>query len=425
MSWLLWVWHQLFGAVFGPDQGISWILSVFFLVFTLRVLLLKPALSQIRAGRKMQKFAPQMQKIREKYKNDRQKMAQEMQKMQSEQGVNPLGGCLPALVQIPVFLSLFHVLRGFDPTEDSNFAFGREGVQSFVNADIFGAKLSNWITQSEQQLEQFDTTRTDMIIVGIPLMIVASVATYFTMRMSMKRQSDAAMANPQSAMMGKVMMYLAPIGALVSGWFLPLAVLFYWLANNVWTLGQQHFLTNKVDREEARQKEQDIAAKKEAPRPKPGQKPDRGGKKAVAELDEDESEDESPDTTSGNGAKSGGGSKAGSGSKSGSGSAAKKTSQRTNGSKAGSSAKTGSGSKTGSGAKSGSGTSSGSKNGSGSAKSAAGAKSGGDSGGSENGGKSSGGSGGGSGNKKGQQSKSRSGGSGKQSAAQRSQKKRR
>ncbi|ASU79926.1 membrane protein insertase YidC [Actinopolyspora erythraea] len=391
VSGLLWVWHQLFGAVFGPDQGISWILSVFFLVFTLRVLLLKPALSQIRAGRKMQKFAPQMQKIREKYKNDRQKMAQEMQRMQSEQGVNPLGGCLPALVQIPVFLSLFHVLRGFDPSEDSNFAFGREGVQSFVNADIFGAKLSNWITQSEQQLEQFDTTRADMIMVGIPLMIVASVATYFTMRMSMKRQSDAAMANPQSAMMGKVMMYLAPIGALVSGWFLPLAVLFYWLANNVWTLGQQHFLTNKVDREEERRKEEEIAAKKEAPRPKPGQKPkrDRQGSGGAATDEDVEAE-----AGTGDSEEDGGPTGAKSGSPSKNGSAGKKTTQGANGSKTGS----------------------------GGSKSAAGAKSGGGSGGAAKSGAKSSGSGGGSGNKKGQQSKNRSG---KQTAAQRSQKKRR
>ncbi|SDR17391.1 membrane protein insertase YidC [Actinopolyspora saharensis] len=386
VSAILWFWHAIFGALFGKDQGISWVLAVFFLVFTLRVLLLKPALSQIRAGRKMQKFAPQMQKIREKYKNDRQKMMQEMQKMQSEQGVNPLGGCLPALVQIPVFLSLFHVLRSFKPDEDSNFVFGQEGVTSFINADIFGAKLSNTITQSEQQLEAFGTSRPEMIAVGIPLMIVASVATFFTMRMSMKRQSDAAMANPQSAMMGKVMMYLAPIGALVSGWFLPMAVLFYWLANNVWTLGQQHFLTNKVDREEQRQKERDLEAKKEAPRPKPGQKPKRSGESATA-VEGTVVEDSTPEVS-----ENGTGSEGGSGKQgSSSGAGAKKS---------GSGAKTSSAGKSSSGAKS---------NGTPGGKS---------SGGSKGGAKSAGGASG----KKGPQQKSRSG---KQSAAQRSQKKRR
>ncbi|PKW14342.1 membrane protein insertase YidC [Saccharopolyspora spinosa] len=290
VSAILWFWHKVFGTVLGPDNGFAWALSVFFLVFSLRVVLLKPAMSQLRAGRKMAKFAPQIQKLREKYKGDRQRMAQEMQKLQSEHGVNPLGGCLPALLQIPVFLSLFHVLRNFTPTAQSNFVFDRAGVESFVNANIFGAKLSNWITQPADQLALFGTDRTSMMIVGIPLMLIASVATFFTMRLSVKKQTDAAMANPQSAMMAKFMMYIAPVGAIISGWFLPIAVLLYWLANNAWTLGQQHFLTKKIDHEQEREKEKEIEAKKSAPRPKPGQKPVRPEAKAADAESEAEAE---------------------------------------------------------------------------------------------------------------------------------------
>ena len=285
VSAILWFWHKIFGFVLGPDNGFAWALSVFFLVFSLRIVLLKPAISQMRAGRKMQKFAPQIQKLREKHKNDRQRMAQEMQKLQSEHGVNPLGGCLPALLQIPVFLSLFHVLRNFHPGAPSNYIFDSEGVQSFVEAHIFGAKLSNWITQPVQELALFGTDRASMIMVGVPLMIIASVATFFSMRISMKRQTEAAMANPQTAMMSKLMLYIAPVGALVSGPFLPIAVLLYWMANNFWTLGQAHFLTNKIDREEEKAKEQEIAAKQAAPRPKPGQKPVA---KQAADADSDD-----------------------------------------------------------------------------------------------------------------------------------------
>ena len=90
-------------------------LAILFLVFTLRTLLLKPALSQLRAGRRTQKLAPQMKKIREKYKNDKQRLAKEIQKLHADSGTSPLGGCLPALLQIPVFLSLFWVLRDFTP----------------------------------------------------------------------------------------------------------------------------------------------------------------------------------------------------------------------------------------------------------------------------------------------------------------------
>jgi YidC/Oxa1 family membrane protein insertase len=298
VSAILWVWHKVFGSVLGPNNGFAWALAVFFLVFSVRALLLKPALSQIRAARKMQKFAPQIQKLREKYKGDRQRMTQEMQKLQSEQGVNPLGGCLPLLVQIPVFLSLYYVLRGFHPDSPNNYIFDRGDVVSFTDASIFGAKLSNWIIQPADQLATFGTTRTEMIAVGVPLMVIASVATFFTMRVSQRRQTEVSMTNPQSAMVGKAMMYIAPVGALVSGWFLPLAVLVYWLANNTWTLGQAHFLSNKVDREQEREKQREIAAKKAAPRPKPGQKPTQpkrsGGPAGAGQAPTDSAADAPP-----------------------------------------------------------------------------------------------------------------------------------
>ncbi|QGK68780.1 membrane protein insertase YidC [Allosaccharopolyspora coralli] len=319
VSAILWFWHQVFGAVLGPDNGFAWVLSVFFLVFSLRVVLLKPAISQIRSGRKMQKFAPHIQKLREKYKNDRQRMAQEMQKLQSEHGVNPLGGCLPVLLQVPVFLSLFWVLRGFTPQAQSNYIFDSGGVQSFLQADLFGAKLGNWITQPEAELAAFDTSRTTMMAVGIPLMIVASLATYFSMRMSQKRQTDASMSNPQTQMMAKFMLYIAPVGTLISGWFLPMAIVLYFMANNIWTLGQTHFLTNKIDREQEREREKEIAEKKEVQRPKPGQKPAQtqngGGTAVKVDSDGDESDsDETPQEKSGGGSgKSSGGGKAGGG----------------------------------------------------------------------------------------------------------------
>jgi YidC/Oxa1 family membrane protein insertase len=276
VSAILWFWHKVFGFVLSPDNGFAWALSIFFLVFTLRLLLIKPALSQLRSGRKMQQFQPQLQKLREKYKNDRQKMAEEMRKLQTEHGVNPVGGCAPALLQIPVFLSLVTVLRDFTYPEARTqgvFIFNPQEVGSFINAHIFGAKLGNWITQPTQALAALGTDRASMLLVGIPLMITASVATFFTMRLSVNKQGSAAMANPQSAMISKAMMYLAPLGLLVSGAFWPLGLLLYFLANNVWTLGQQHFLTSKIDREEEQRKAEEKAKKEAAPRPKPGQKP--------------------------------------------------------------------------------------------------------------------------------------------------------
>ncbi|WP_414940314.1 membrane protein insertase YidC [Amycolatopsis sp. cmx-11-51] len=228
VSAILWFWHKVFGAVASQDSGVAWVLSIAFLVFTLRLLLVKPALGALRAGRRTQALAPQLQKIKEKYGKDRQRMAKEIQKLHADNGSSPLGGCLPALVQLPVFLSLYWVLRDFTPDAQSNHVFDRAGVESFLNADLFGAKLGNWLSQPATELAAFGTDHAHMIAVGVPLMLIASLATFFSMRSSLTRQTTTA---PQAAGIAKLMMYLAPLGMLVSGSFfpVPIGVLLYFL----------------------------------------------------------------------------------------------------------------------------------------------------------------------------------------------------
>jgi len=274
VSAILWFWHKVFGAIpfLGPDNGITWALAVMFLVFTLRALLFKPFVSQVRSMRKMQEFAPQIKKLQEKYKGDRQRLAQEMQKLQSEHGVNPLGGCLPILIQIPVFIGLFHVLREFQQGKTSNYVFGNAEVQSFLNANLLGTKLSAHIMLPLDQLAQLHTTRLATALVAIPLMIAAGFATHITARHSVERQSAAAAANPQAAIMNKVTLYLFPLGVLVGGPFFPIAILLYWLSNNLWTLGQQWVVYRRIDEEESEKKEQ-ATAQRQALAPRPGQKP--------------------------------------------------------------------------------------------------------------------------------------------------------
>jgi YidC/Oxa1 family membrane protein insertase len=274
VSAIMWFWHKAFGYVFGEATGIAWALAVVFLVFTLRAILYKPFVHQVRSMRKMQEFAPEMQKLKAKYGNDKQKLAAEMQKLQSQQGVNPLGGCLPVLVQVPVFIGLFHVLREFEPGKTENYIFGASEVESFNAASLFGAKLGAWVTMGSAQLEALGTTMANMIIVMTPLMIAAGIFTHITARHSVARQTEAQAANPQAAIMNKLMLYVFPIGVVVGAPFLPLAVLIYWVANNLWTLGQQYVVYKKIDAEEAEKKTQAVA-ERQARAPRPGQKPVR------------------------------------------------------------------------------------------------------------------------------------------------------
>jgi len=293
VSFILWCWHRVFGLILGPSNFIGWALSIILLVMTLRLVLLKPAIHQIRSMRKMQAFAPEMKKIQKKYANDRQRQAQEMQKLQREHGVNPLGGCLPMLLQIPVFLGLNHVLRSFRVGTSEVYFFKAADVHSYLNAKLFDAHLGDAVL-GIGSLGGTPGWHWGVAPVAIPLMIAAAIATHFTARLSVQRQ--AAMGTPstgQTAMMNKLTLYIFPLGVLVFGGGFPVGLLLYWLSNNGWTLAQQHFVFKRMDAEEEQQKTEAQVAR-QALAPKVGQKPVAGKKRLANQPKTDAVEDAVP-----------------------------------------------------------------------------------------------------------------------------------
>jgi YidC/Oxa1 family membrane protein insertase len=285
VSGIMWVWHKVFGSFLGANNAWAWVLSVVFLVFTLRSLLFKPFMGQMNSQMKMQAVAPELKKLREKYKDDRTRLAEEMQKFNKEAGVNPLGGCLPALIQAPVFIGLFHVLKMFRPGQGENYFFGASDVSSFVDAKLFGgAPLSSFMTQpwlstaKQIGLQELGGTRSIVIAVGIPLTILAGIATFLTSRRSVARQQqmqNGQDAMPQAALMNKLMKYVFPLFVVVGGPFFPLAILFYWLSNNTWTFGQLYVAHRIQDKKLAEQSMVVEAARQEAKftKPAPGARP--------------------------------------------------------------------------------------------------------------------------------------------------------
>ncbi|WP_353649393.1 membrane protein insertase YidC [Nakamurella sp. A5-74] len=271
VSGIMWVWHKVWGALLGPTNGWGWVLSVVFLVFTLRLLLFKPFMKQMDSQLKMQAIQPQMKKLREKYAGDRQRLAEEMMKLNKENGVSAVGGCLPALIQAPVFIGLFHVLRMFQPQQDKLpggglgqlyfkgqvYFFGAQDVQHFGQATLFGgAPLGGSMSMKGEQLAFMGGDHTTIIWVGVPLTILAGIMTHLTSRRSVARQASLnpeAAANPQSAIMNKLMLYVFPAFVVIGGPFFPLAILFYWLANNSWTFGQLWFAHRVQDKRKALQ----------------------------------------------------------------------------------------------------------------------------------------------------------------------------
>ena len=207
VSFILWCWHKVFGFVFGEATAISWILGIIFLTFTVRGIMFKPFVNQVRSMKKMQDFAPEMKKLQKKYANDRQRQAQEMQKLQREHGFNPLGGCLPMLIQIPVFFALYYVLL--------------ESVE-LRQAPFFG-----WI----QNLSAPDPY--------FILPILNAIQMFLTQRMS----PAAPGMDPMQARMMKVM----PLMFAVLFLFFPAGLVLYYTVNGGLSLLQQWIINRRME----------------------------------------------------------------------------------------------------------------------------------------------------------------------------------
>ncbi len=287
ISGIMWIWHKVFGSFLGPDTALTWVLSVIFLIFTLRAILFKPFMKQMDSQLKMQAVQPQMKKLREKYKDDKQRLSEEMMKLNKEAGVNPLASCLPALIQAPVFIGLFHVLRMFQPVFENGEWIYRQNVYFFGYSDVVsmgsaklpgGAPLVGFMTMPLDQLTFMAGDRAAIIWWGVPLTILAGIATHLTSRRSVARQREMnidASASPQTAIMNKLMLYLFPLFVVVGGPFFPLAILFYWLANNSWTFGQL-WVAHRLQDKRALAKAQVVEEEKDSSKfstPRPGAKP--------------------------------------------------------------------------------------------------------------------------------------------------------
>src|SRR5436853_7713437 len=106
--------NALHGLLFGIQEttGLPWAWSIILLTVCVRLAILPLAIVQMRSMRGMQKIAPELQKLKQKHKGDNQKLQQEMMLLYKEHGVNPIGSRLPPVLQLPVLLGLFFVLRG-------------------------------------------------------------------------------------------------------------------------------------------------------------------------------------------------------------------------------------------------------------------------------------------------------------------------
>ncbi|OFW59341.1 MAG: hypothetical protein A2W01_00920 [Candidatus Solincola sediminis] len=223
------VWGDVWNAIVG---ALNWFLQGFFsltgnygvaiilLTLMVKVILLPLTVKQTRSMIAMQRIQPEIRKLQEKYKDDKEKLSQEMMKFYKENKVNPFGGCLPLVLQLPVFFALFTVLRKYLLTSPILQLGNTFTILVGYPAGLL-AKSSNflWIRSLADTTRSADPTYI--------LLVLLAASTWYSQKQVM---TDPRQRN---------MMIIMPIITAFIGLSLPAGVVLYWITTNVLQILQQ------------------------------------------------------------------------------------------------------------------------------------------------------------------------------------------
>jgi YidC/Oxa1 family membrane protein insertase len=262
--------HSLFALIIADplrtNAGVVWVLSIVGLVLVVRAALIPVFVKQIKSQRNMIVMQPELQKLQKKYKGktdreSREKFAQEQMALYKRTGSNPLSSCLPILLQMPIFGGLFLTLNDAQYQKAGVGFMTKELAVSFSDARLFGAKLSEtFLTASNAEVQ----------ILAAVMVVVMTVTQFITQRQIMTKNQNPDVQNSQYMQTQKILLYVFPIIFLISGISFPLAVMFYWLTSNFWTMGQQYIVIRNMPTPgsiAARQRDERLAKKGKLPKP--------------------------------------------------------------------------------------------------------------------------------------------------------------
>ena len=233
---------------FHDSGGISWGWSIVLLTVCVRLVLVPLTIKQFGSMRKMQHLQPQMKAIQQKYKQDKQRQQQEMMKFYKDNEVNPLASCLPLVAQLPVFISLFYMLRknlrtDICPTIQKHFVanYPKTYLAHNPGATLKAAKAAA-VGQTTQCgphapgagflfIHDITNTASGLTLV---VLLVLYVGTQLASTMLMS-------APTMDASQRRLMMFM-PLIFVVFIIRFPAGLIVYWITTNAWTMGQQYTL---------------------------------------------------------------------------------------------------------------------------------------------------------------------------------------
>jgi YidC/Oxa1 family membrane protein insertase len=150
---------------------------------------------------------------------------------------NPVASCIPLLIQMPIFTGLYFVLNGAQADNAGVGLMTKELATSFSGANLFGAPLK----------ETFLTASTIQVQILAAVMIILMTSSQFiTQKQILAKNQNPAVQTSQYMQTQKIMLYIFPIMFLITGVSFPLALVFYWLTSNFWTMGQQFIVIRNM-----------------------------------------------------------------------------------------------------------------------------------------------------------------------------------
>ena len=239
-------WHWVWSAIgLDPAAGLTWVLSIVGLVLVVRAALIPIFVRQIKSQRRMLEVAPQLKKIQDKYKGkkdqfSREAMSRETMELYKKTGTNPLASCLPLLIQMPIFFSLFSVLNEAKPVNGEYRAgvglLSQDLSEQFGSSSLFGVAPLRLSIQSALA----ENPPVVIVVVIAAIMVVIMTASQFITQLQImsKNQSAEMKASPMYRQQ-RILLYILPLVFAFSGFAFPIGVMFYWLTSNIWTMVQQ------------------------------------------------------------------------------------------------------------------------------------------------------------------------------------------
>src|ERR671923_876541 len=202
-QWILEFWHDLIDE--GDTFDGSWGIAIILMTFTVRLAILPLTFKGVKSMQRLQVLQPKIKEIQERYKDDRQRMNQEVMAFYQREKVNPLGSCLPLILQIPFFISLFYLLRS------DSFQQDIASNPGFLAIDNLAEKVT-----------------------GDPVLLGALIVLYVGTQLA----ASAVTALSADPMQRRIMLAL-PFVFVVFIINFQAGLIVYWITTNVWTIGQQ------------------------------------------------------------------------------------------------------------------------------------------------------------------------------------------